>query len=130
MEFKDWITVVVSLVVGLGASGMTLFVTSRQVTKKSREDKEKALRNYERALTELLTELDHLEGADQAGGLLITEVPSRYRSVWEEAYHHVEDFPAEDRAVLRWPFGPETEAYDAIRRLDQGVKALRRYLGS
>jgi hypothetical protein len=128
MELKDWFTLAASVVVGLGASGMTLFVASRQAAKKARAEQARALRNYERALTEIVVDLQHLEDANAAGGMTITEMPKQYRPLWEEAYHHVASFPTEDRAVLQWPFGPETEVYEAIARLDQGIAALRKHL--
>jgi hypothetical protein len=128
MELKDWLTLAASIVVGLGASGMTLYVTSRQAAKTAQAEQDRALRNYERALTEIVVDLQHLEDANLSGGMRITEMPKQYRAVWEEAYHHVARFPPEDRAVLQWPFGPETEIYDAIPRLDQGISALRAHL--
>ncbi|WP_129545495.1 hypothetical protein [Arthrobacter dokdonensis] len=147
MNLKDWVTVVASLVIGLGSAFLTNLYSSRRAAKeREAEDRKTArershemnrsLRNYQRVLDDVATDWEtyNIYGTKST-------IKQSYDDYIElpraEAYHYFHLFSVEDQRLLKWPIlhgefsdSPPHDPMLPVERLTQAAKILSRYLSS
>ncbi|MHA7284841.1 hypothetical protein ACX80I_01035 [Arthrobacter sp. MDT3-44] len=128
MEAREIITVVVSLIVGLGAAAITAAAGARKARQDRMAEQERearasdremarALRDYQRALVDVMGDMEDEVLFNRSG-----PIEGRYDRYIEspraEAYHYFHLFPDEKKYLLRWPLdsgGPGNDPGDTTR---------------
>ncbi|MHA7153962.1 hypothetical protein [Arthrobacter sp. TMN-50] len=113
MDFSDWVTVVVSLIVGLGSAGITNFVNTKKakqdradaIAKEQRDagiERTRVLRNYQRVLEDVLGDFED-ETVYQQDGPITVRYETYIQDARAEAFHYFHLFSEEEQRSLRWP---------------------------
>lgn len=141
MEAREIVTVFVSLIVGLGAAGITAVAGARKAeqdrasdlereARTAQKDMARALRNYQRAIVDVLGDMEN----ELMGGS--GPIEGRYDRYIEvpraEAYHYFHLFPKDEMYLLRWPLHDEQRPYGDqydMSRPQSTVDAIERFLG-
>jgi len=139
VEFKDWLTISASLVVGLGSSGLTNWLNVRKAkadriesaTKEERvrrRDRNRTLREYLRVLEEVSADWEnHL--IFQRQSTIGENSRDHIREARESAYHYFHLFSDSEKWRLMDPLdydGPHEQL--ALDHFHEAVLILRKYL--
>jgi len=140
VEFKDWLTISASLVVGLGSSGLTNWLNVRKAKadrleasakdeRARRHDRNRSLREYLRVLEEVASDWEDTMVQRQS------KIEGQYwdyiRQARQSAYHYFHLFSDSEKWILMDPFnydGPYQPL--ALDHFNEAVRLLKSYLAA
>jgi hypothetical protein len=135
LEASDWVTIAVSLIVGLGAA----WLSSRSAHKRAEADREfeksllasqkaderrQVLRNYEKAIEILLMQLDE-SGPVELSSMSFNGMPSEFKDDWDPAYFYLSELEESEANRALWIFGSDTSALNVAENLQAARKIVR-----
>lgn len=147
MNLYNWVTVIASLVVGLGSSGLTNLLANRRAARERQaedrrlasertESMHRSLRNYQRVLDDVATDWETyiIYGTKSVIKQTYNEYLEPPRA---EAYHYFHLFRDGDQRLLKWPIlhgefadSPAQDPMLQVARLTKAAKVIGQFLSS